>query len=550
MSATVVAVFAILFFLLGYRFYAGFLARKVFGISDDEKTPAHEFNDGVDYVPAKKGVLFGHHFSSIAGAAPIIGPAIAVYWGWVPAILWVVLGTVFMGAVHDFSALVISARNRGRSVGDIAGDLMTPRVRTLFLIVVYFLIFFILAVFAYAIAVLFVKFPSSVLPVNLEILMAVVLGFVFYRKRSGAGAATTVAHALLLAAIWAGTRFHITVPEIMGSQVVTWVFLLFAYSFVASVLPVWMLLQPRDYINSFQLVAGLGLLVAGIVVANPEIQAPAFNTQSVAGGGIPMIPFLFVTIACGAISGFHGLVSSGTTSKQLDKMSHCHPIGYGCMLGEGTLAVVAIIAVTAGIGGAEWIERYGTWASAKDGGLANFIFGASSLLGELGIPHELGAAFVSVLVISFAATSLDTGARIQRLIVGELGVAYKIEFLKNRYVATFFAVAPAFLLAVLVQAPGKGLGSGGFVLWPLFGATNQLIAGLTLLVATVYLWKTKKPFIYTLVPMVLVILAAGGSVILNIVNFSGNLLLQSLSVCVLVLTVWLLFEAVAFLRRS
>ncbi len=549
MSAAVVAIFAILFFFLGYRFYAGFLAGKVFGISDDEKTPAHEFNDGIDYVPAKKGVLFGHHFSSIAGAAPIIGPAIAVFWGWVPAVLWVVLGTIFMGAVHDFSALVISARNGGRSVGDVAGELITPRARTLFLVIVYFLIFFVIAVFAYAIAVLFVKFPSSVLPVNIEIVMALVLGFVFYRKKSGAGAATAVAHALLLVAIWAGTHFQISVPEIMGSQVVTWVIMLFGYAFVASVLPVWTLLQPRDYINSFQLVAGLVLLIAGLLVVNPEIHAPAFNTQS-AGDGIPLIPFLFVTIACGAISGFHGLVSSGTTSKQLDKMSHCHPIGYGCMLGEGTLAIIAILAVTAGIGGAEWFDRYDTWATAETGGLANFIFGASALLGGLGIPREFASTIVSVLVISFAATSLDTGARIQRMIVGELGAAYRIHFLKNRYIATAFAVVPAFMLAMLAQYPGKGPGSGGFILWPLFGATNQLIAGLTLLVATVYLWKTKKPFIYTLVPMVLVILAAGASVVLNIVNFSGSILLQSLSVCVFVLTVWLLLEAVSFLKTG
>ncbi|MGI9559242.1 MAG: carbon starvation CstA family protein [Thermodesulfobacteriota bacterium] len=549
MNAAVVAITAIVLFLVGYRFYAAFLAKKVFKISDSEITPAHEMEDGVDYVPAKKGVLFGHHFSSIAGAAPIIGPAIAVFWGWVPAVLWVVLGTIFMGAVHDFSALVISARNRGSSVGDIAGDLITPRVRTLFLIIVYFLVFFVMAVFAYAIAVLFVKFPSSVLPVNLEIVMALVLGFIFYRKKSGSTAATAVAHALLIAAIWAGTKFHIAVPELAGSQVVTWVVFLFGYAFVASVLPVWTLLQPRDYLNSFQLVAGLVLLVAGIIALNPEITAPAFNAQAVSEGA-PIVPFLFVTIACGAISGFHGLVSSGTTSKQLDKMSHCHPIGYGCMLGEGTLAVIAILAVTAGIGGAEWFERYGTWDMAKNGGMTNFVDGAAVFLEGLRIPREFGITIISVLVISFAATSLDTAARIQRLVVGELGAAYKVDFLKNRYAATFVAVAPAFLLAILAQAPGRGPGSGGFILWPLFGATNQLIAGLTLLVATVYLWKTKRPFIYTLVPMIFVILAAGGSVVFNIFNFAGNRLLQGLSVCVFILTLWLLFEAAGFIRRN
>lgn len=546
MSASVVAILAIFIFFLGYRFYARFLAGKVFGICDNEKTPAHEFNDGVDYVPAPKAVLFGHHFASIAGAAPIIGPAIAVFWGWVPAILWVVLGTVFMGAVHDFSALVVSARNKGNSVGDIAGELITPRVRTLFLVIIYFLIFFVMAVFAYAIAVLFVKFPSSVLPVNFQIVVALALGFLFYRRKSRITVPTIAALGLLAAAIWAGTKFGITVPRFMGSEIATWVAILLVYSFVASVLPVWTLLQPRDYINSYMLIGGLGLMVAGLFVSNPEIHAPAFGVRT--ADDAPLIPFLFVTIACGAISGFHGLVSSGTTSKQIDRMTHCHPIGYGCMLGEGMLAVIAIIAVTAGMGQSEWLEKYATWDGAKNGGISNFVAGASALLGGIQIPQEFAATIVSVMVISFASTSLDTSTRIQRLIIGELASAYKISFLKNRYSATVFAVVPALMLALLAQAPGRGPGSGGFILWPLFGATNQLIAGFTLLVATVYLWKTKRPIIYTLVPMAAVITVAISSVALNIFNLGGNLLLQGLSVCILALAIWLIFEAVNFLR--
>ncbi len=548
MKASIVAVFAILFFILGYRFYSRFLARRVFSLSDEELTPAHEFNDGVDYVPAPKVVLFGHHFASIAGAAPIIGPAIAVFWGWVPAVLWVVFGTVFMGAVHDFSALVVSARNRGRTVGDIAGDLITPRVRTLFLIIVYFLIFFVMAVFAYAIAVLFVRFPSSVLPVNFQIIIALCLGFLFYRRKASITVPTIVAFGLLACAIWAGMKFNLTVPPLMGSEVATWVVVLLIYSFVASVLPVWTLLQPRDYINSYMLIFGLGLMVLGLFISSPEIAAPAFNVKS-AGDGVPLIPFLFVTIACGAISGFHGLVSSGTTSKQVDKMNHCRPIGYGCMLGEGTLAIIAILAVTTGIGQTEWFEKYATWGSAESGGISNFVLGASSLLGGVRIPHELAATIVSVMVISFASTSLDTSTRIQRLIIGELASEYKIDFLKNIYAATVLAVVPALMLALLAQAPGRGLGSGGFILWPLFGATNQLIAGFTLLVATVYLWKTKRPFIYTFVPMVLVIVISISSVILNIFNLSGNFLLQFLSGCILILAVWLIFEAFGYLRK-
>ncbi len=551
MNASVVAVLAIVLFLLGYRFYSSFLARKVFNISDEEITPAHELEDGIDYVPAPKMVLFGHHFASIAGAAPIIGPAIAVFWGWVPAVLWVVFGTIFMGAVHDFSALVISARNKGKSVGNIAGDLITPRVRTLFLVIVYFLIFFIMAVFAYAIAVLFVNFPSSVLPVNFQIAVALVLGFMFYRKKMPITVPTLVALGLLAAAVWAGTKFGITVPPVMGSEAATWVVILFIYSFVASVLPVWTLLQPRDYINSYMLIIGLGLLVVGLFVSNLEISAPAFN-MNLDSDGVPLLPFLFVTIACGAVSGFHALVSSGTTSKQIDKMTHCRPIGYGCMLGEGTLAIIAVLAVTAGVGGyTEWAERYATWEGANNGGISNFVFGASALLGGIRVPQELAATVISVMVISFASTSLDTGTRIQRLIVSELASAYKVDFLKNRYVATAFAVVPALFLALAAEAPGKGPGSGGFILWPLFGATNQLIAGFTLLVATVYLWKTKRSYVYTLVPMAVVIVVSVLSVFLNIFyQHQGNLLLQGLSTCILFLAMWLIFEAVSFVRRG
>ncbi|MCK5391710.1 MAG: carbon starvation protein A, partial [Deltaproteobacteria bacterium] len=248
MNAALLAIIVLILYFLAYRYYSKFLADKIFRLSDDEVTPAHEKNDGMDYVPSNKHVLFGHHFASIAGAAPIIGPAIAIFWGWVPAIIWVVLGTIFMGAVHDFSALVISVREKGRSVGDLAGILVNPRARTLFLLIVYFLIFFIIAVFAYAIASLFVAFPESVLPVNFQIIVAVIIGFLFYKKGVPILWPSILALITLYVMIWVGTMAPIEIPEVMGSQIVTWIFLLLIYSFIASVLPVWTLLQPRDYI--------------------------------------------------------------------------------------------------------------------------------------------------------------------------------------------------------------------------------------------------------------------------------------------------------------
>jgi len=541
LNAALLAIIVLILYFLAYRYYSKFLANKIFRISDDEVTPAHEKNDGMDFVPSNKHVLFGHHFASIAGAAPIIGPAIAVFWGWVPAIIWVILGTIFMGAVHDFSALVISVREKGRSVGDLAGILINPRARTLFLLIVYFLIFFVIAVFAYAIASLFVAFPESVLPVNFQIIVAVIIGFLFYKKGVPILWPSILALISLYVMIWVGTIVPIEIPAIMGSQIVTWIFLLLIYSFIASVLPVWTLLQPRDYINGHQLILGLGLLFIGLLIAHPEMQAPAINHN--AEGGVPLFPFIFVTIACGAISGFHGLVSSGTTSKQLNKMKDSRMIGYGGMLGEGALAMIATLAVAAGISRTDWLTHYETWDLAAKGGITNFVLGASTFLDALHIPTVFGETLISVIVISFAATSLDTAARVQRLILGELGTAYEIKPLKNRYVGALLAVVPALLLALLVEAPGKGLGSGGFLLWPLFGATNQLVAGLTLLIATIYLWKTGRPVIYTLIPMVFLIVMTIAAMIWSFKAFADNPLLLILSAIILALSVWLLFEA-------
>lgn len=548
MNSALVAIIVLVLYFLGYRYYSKFISNKIFGLSDDEVTPAHEFKDGIDYVPSNKHVLFGHHFASIAGVAPIIGPAIAVFWGWLPAIVWICLGTIFMGAVHDFSALVVSARTKGRSVGDLAGTLINPRARTLFLLIVYFLIFFVIAVFAYAIAVLFTKFPTSVVPVNFQIIVAVAIGYLFYKRGVPILIPSIIALISLYFMIWLGTIVPIEVPAVMGSQIVTWILILLVYSFIAAVLPVWTLLQPRDYINSHQLIVGLGILLLGLFVAHPEMQAPAINFN--AEGGVPIFPFIFVTIACGAISGFHGLVSSGTTSKQLNKMTDARQIGYGAMLGEGILAMIATLACAAGIQRADWLVHYGSWQSAASGGITNFVLGATSFLKALSIPELFGSTLISVIIISFAATSLDTATRIQRLILGELGNAYNIEPLKNRYIGSLLAVIPALLLALLAQAPGKGLGSGGFLLWPLFGATNQLVGGLTLLVATIYLWKSGKPVIYTLVPMVFLMFITIGSMILNFKAFINNPLLLVLSAIVLALAVWLLLEAFIVYKNS
>ncbi len=542
MNAALLALGVFVLFAVGYRFYSGFLARRIFALAEDEPVPARELEDGVDYVPTRKDVLWGHHFTSIAGAAPIVGPAIAVIWGWVPALLWVAIGTVMMGAVHDFSALVISLRNRGRSIGEIAGHVISPRVRTLFLLIVSFLIWIVLAVFAFIIGTLFTQYPGSIFPINVQIAVAMGLGWLVYRRGYRILSPSIVAYAVLLAAVFYGNAFAEAVPAVKSITVTGWVWILLIYSFVASVLPVWLLLQPRDYLNAHQLVTGLTLLTLGLIVLQPAVVAPAINPSP--EGAPPMIPFLFITIACGAISGFHGLVSSGTTSKQVGCATDARMIGYGGMLGEGSLGMLAVLASTAGfVSFQDWSTHYASWGAANGLGakLSAFVDGGARFVASLGIPAETAATFIAVMVIAFAATSLDTGARIQRLVISELAEAYGWTALRNRFAAGALGISAALLLAV-TQAGGQG----GLILWPLFGTTNQLVAGVTLLVVSVWLRKQGKPVVYTLVPMLLVglatVVAMTGEVIGYYQAFSERWLLALSGSVILVLDVWVLLE--------
>ncbi|MBW2279572.1 MAG: carbon starvation protein A [Deltaproteobacteria bacterium] len=548
MNAAVVALLVIGCFLLAYRFYSRFLAKRVFGLRADELVPSRELEDGVDFVPTRLSVLWGHHYTSIAGAAPIVGPSLAVIWGWVPALLWVVVGTIFMGAVHDFAALVISLRSRGQSIGEITGRVISPRAQTLFLLVIATLIWIVLAVFAFIIGTLFHSYPAAIFPINVQIIVALLLGWLVYRRGVGIFAPSVVGYIILLAAVFQGQGVALAWPWLGEISVATWVWLLLGYSFVASVLPVWLLLQPRDYLNSHQLITGITVLVLGLVVLQPEIQAPAINPDP--AGAPPMLPFLFITIACGAISGFHGLVSSGTTSKQVGCMTDARPIGYGGMLGEGTLGLLAVLATTAGFANAsEWHVHYASWGAAS--GLAPkleaFVNGGGRFVAELGVPVDTARTFIAVMVIAFAATSLDTGARILRMIISELAGIYGVKPLRNRYAAAALGIGAATLLAV-TQAGGKG----GLILWPLFGTTNQLVAGLTLLVVSIWLRRLGRPYVYTLVPMVFVVVATLLAIIGEArAHFAaGNWLLAGSSSLILVLDVWILLEGLQLLRRD
>lgn len=538
MNAAIVCLAGLVIFALGYRYYGRYLARRVFDLRDDEPVPSREFEDGVDYVPTNKHVLFGHHYSSIAGAAPIIGPAIAVVWGWVPALLWVVLGTVLMGAVHDFSTLVLSVRHQGRSVGSVVADVIGPRTRVLFLLVIFFLIMLVIAVFAVSIARLFVDKPGTVIPINFEIIAAVLIGYACYKRQVKILWPSIAALLALYAMVYVGVENPVSIDGIFGEHTHTaWVVGLLIYSFIASVLPVWVLLQPRDYINSHQLLVGLAFLIVGIMVAHPAMSAPAFNAAP--DDAPSWFPFLFVTIACGAISGFHGLVSSGTTSKQLSCASDARFIGYGGMIGEGTLALISTLAVSAGL--ANWSEHYHSWGAAASGGVTRFVEGAASFLTALGLPDGPSQVVVAVLVISFAATSLDTGVRIQRYILQELGEIYRIGVLGNRYVAGLVAVVLPLLLV---------LGGKAGELWPLFGSSNQLLAGLSLTLITVWLYRSGRPWVVLGIPMVIVLLVAALAMTLNLGQFvaRGNYLLATIGTIILALEAWVVVEASVAVR--
>ena len=563
MSSIVLVLLGFTILFIGYRFYSKFVGIRIFDINEkNHLMPSKEFEDGIDFVPTKKHILFGHHFTSVAGAAPIIGPCVAAYWGWLPALVWILFGTILMGAVHDFGALVMSVKEKGKSIADIASTTISKRARLMFLIFIILLVWLVLAVFAMAVADLFVGIPSSVIPINIEIIIAIIMGYLIYKKKMDILIPSLIALALLYFFVWVGTKAPVDFTEVMPVHDAKnlWIILLFIYSAIASLLPVWTLLQPRDYINSHQLIVGLGLLFLGIFVAQPIVDAPALRSFS--EPGVPsLFPLLFVTVACGAISGFHGLVASGTSSKQLEHLSDARMVGYGGMIGEGTLALATTVAAVAGISlvtqcnlpsvgqvsDLNWAVYYDSWAHASGNKAAAFVLGGGALIQSLGIPESMANTLMAVLVISFAATTLDTATRIQRFILKEFGLAMKIKPLTNRYVATVIAIVPAILLAFWnVSDPGSGATrQAGWGLWPIFGASNQMLAALTLMVLSLYYWQKKKPILPLLIPMVFIMVVTFTVLVSNAINFYGhNGILFGLTILLMGLIIWMVFEGV------
>ncbi|WP_153462141.1 carbon starvation protein A [Sediminibacillus terrae] len=569
MSSLLVAAIGIIIFILGYRFYSKFVAEKIYRLDPNYVTPAHQYKDGVDFVPTNKYVVWGHHFTSVAGAAPILGPAIAVYWGWLPAFLWVVLGTVFAAGVHDFGTLVLSVRNKGQSIGTLAHRLIGKKAKLLFLFIILILVLMINAVFAWVISNLFISYPASVLPVFIQIPLAIWIGYAVYKGKTNMLLPSVIALVVMYGLAILSSNVQVLQIDVVGyfggegaaglfgmgavsSAFLIWIVILMVYVYIASTLPVWKLLQPRDYINSHQLVVGMAILYLGLLFTNPEVTAPAASSA----GDVSWFPLLFITVACGAISGFHGLVSSGTSSKQLDKETDARFVGYFGAVGEGALALVSILAViTLFPSAGDFTATYSSFAQANATGLGNFIEGASQLASGLAIPPGIATTIVSIIVVSFAATTLDTSVRLMRYIIAELGVEYKIPALSRMHVATSIAVI---LSAVLVLLPegSKGFGSGGYLLWPLFGTSNQLLAGISLLLISIWLKRQGRNFLVTLIPMVfllvMTLLAMFNQVLFQWSWFGSdaNMLLFVLGAVIFVFAVWIIITAISTLTKN
>ncbi len=720
MSSIILVVGAFVGYLLAYRLYGRFLARKIFKLRDTTEVPSHRYADGVDYVPTRREILFGHHFTTIAGVGPIVGPAIGVIWGWLPALLWILLGSVFVGGVHDFGALVVSARNRGRTIGEVSASLLSRRISMVFMLVIAVLLWVVLALFAFVIAKLFVMYPASVLPIWFEIPLALWLGWAIYKRHWSVKFCSIVALVVMYATVYLGTLMPLSFERVSGVLIETgdaeaqararalvdagktqearalkgvtvidgsffpkavspapppsvradlirerwrltrtivtvskrgeetlsrketpceaplegrpvmiafsedgaissvvietdtgeveveatrersqkgetvvekrlvvslegaggflsgawgpqvwtvrdgkricqrllvrdarfcgrlpaeviWILVLLAYIYIASTLPVHWLLQPRDYINSHELYVAMGLVAVGIFIAARPVVAPAVNMNII--GAPAFFPFLFVVIACGAVSGFHALAASGTTVRQMNNEKDALSIGYGSMLLEGALAVLVIAACCAGFKNFEaWQAHYSSWHAAGGLGakLGAFVQGASTFVSSLGVPAGLAAAVLAVLIVSFAATTLDSACRIQRYIFTELASGLRIPLVGNRFVATALVVASAAALAFV-----EGAGTGGLILWPVFGTVNQLLAGLVLLVVAIYLLRRGVRTPVVILPMIFLLVMTTWALIVKLIHFWGaNWLLFGVSVVIAALEAWIVVEAV------
>jgi len=515
MNTLIIAGILLLWLALGYKIYGSFIEKRVIKPDSGRMTPAREFYDGIDYSPAKKTLLFGHHFSSIAGAGPIIGPLLGVlYFGWLGATLWVALGSVFLGAVHDYTSLMTSVQNKGTSLADISKKTLGIRAKIIFSIFLWLALALVIAVFAVVASQTLVSQPEIVIPTFGLIFIAMIFGWLIYRKGIHVGIGTICALFVLFLLIYLGKLMPISLPPlILGmSNQHFWFFILIIYSLIASSLPVWFLLQPRDYISTWILFLGLGLGYLGLIVLHPSLKAPAFVSFYSKGRnpweGGTLWPMLFVLIACGSISGFHSVVAGGTTAKQLSDESSGKFIGFGGMLTEAALAGLVIFIASSALiwdpSGAKSQFGFQYLMTTVGNPIQAFATGYGRFISSIpGLSLTIGLFFGMVMLNAFVLTTLDTGARLGRFIFTEL-VGEKVAFFRKRWIASSFIVVFAAIL---------GATESYKAIWPIFGASNQLVAALALIIVSSYLVGVKRPKAYTIYPayfMLITTLAALG----------------------------------------
>ncbi len=522
MNGAILLLVGVVCFTLAYFFYSKFIARAI-GVDPSRPTPAHTMGDGVDYVPAHPMVLYGHHFAAIAGAGPIIGPVLAAQFGWASVALWIVLGCIFIGSMHDMVTLFLSVRHQGKSIGSVIEDVLGRPGKMIFLMFCFAALVLVMSVFTGQVADAFVSNPEVATSSLLGIFEAALFGICVYKFKWNVFAASFVFVPLLFFLVWIGVIFPCDLTTLLGVTAATsktiWVAVLFVYCFVASTLPVWLLLQPRDYLNSYLLYAMLAIGLAAVFIVCPTINIDAFSgfTVKAAKGGATMylFPLLFVTVACGACSGFHALVASGTTSKQLDSERHIRPVGYGCMLLEGVVALLALIAVA-------WHSQADLVAGLSEGKpVVLFAQGLASFCGKLGLPEKTSESFMLLAVAAFLMTSVDACTRLARFVWQELWstasaaapaseTAAKpqspiVRLNRNMYFATGVVVAIGVYLLVLNPSMANNL-------WTMFASANQMLAALTLLTASLWLFKNKLKFWIAALPMCFMIVTSGTAV--------------------------------------
>lgn len=526
MNSVVLVLGSIIIFVLAYATYGAWLCKK-WGIDVKRATPAHTRKDGIDYVPTPAPVLLGHHFSSIAGAGPIVGPIGAAIFGWLPVVLWIIIGSIFFGGVHDMGALFASVRHDGKSIGEVINANMGKSGKRLFACFAWLTLILVIAAFTSICASTFVGTPSAGTSSGLFMILAVLFGFFVYRKGVGLAISSVVGVVLLFGCIWLGLIFPLTLSYN------TWVIILLIYISIASIAPVWILLQPRDYLNSFLLYAMLIGAALGIIIKHPTIQLPAVTSFNLGNGNL-LFPILFVTVACGAISGFHSLVASGTTAKQLNSEKDIKLIGYGSMFIEGVLAIVAIV-TAAYIGHDKLMELL------KGGAVNVFADGIGNFMTSFGIPFATGKSFTALAISAFALTSLDTATRLGRFIFQEMfdnGDVKAPSMLSSKYVATFITVIFGGALTFM----------GWQKVWPIFGSANQLLSALALLTVAVFLKNMGKEYKMVIVPTIFMFLVTQFALIVLIVekskDFATNWLLIIIAAILFVLAIVLLVSGV------